>query len=158
MNEQDSKRKKIIRAIRTRLEAIKRNAEGFATNAGAQIHVAFFPQLGPDDPYPCLAIATGTDSLGNQQAKIAITLPIEISVVAHVDIKGGADPLDVVEDGISDVKRAIELEDRTLGGLLPNKLQRGPVTAYEREPGSRLVGSVVTYVAFYTEDWGDPHR
>ena len=48
-----------------------------------------------------------------------------------------------VEQGIADVKRAIELTDTRLGGLLSGSFERGPVETAPREPGSLAIAAAV---------------
>lgn len=155
-----SKRQRILEALKARLREISVE-NGYATNAGDHIFLGSLPNLGPDDPAPCLAIVPGDDAPGSQQAKVMIDWPIDIYVVASVDLKGG-DPWVAIEDGIADVKQAIELEDRGLREgvtqLLADKIRRAPVRTMPRESGFPLVGAMVGYVAPYWEVWGAPRE
>jgi hypothetical protein len=48
------------------------------------------------------------------------------------------------------------LEDRTLGQLVPNRIERGSTRTLPREPGNGVVGAGVTYIATHLERWGNP--
>jgi len=67
-----------------------------------------------------------------------------------------------VEDALADIKEAVEVEDRSLGGLLiggrnnPEGLQRGTTEPFERRSGSEVVGALITYACRYAEAWGQP--
>jgi hypothetical protein len=150
----DSKRKRILAALVARLEAIHK-ADGFNTDAGDRVFRGYVPQLGPDDATPYLSLIAPDDTPGSQMVKVVQTLSIDIYVVGRVDLRG-EDPDADVEDGIADVKKAIELEDRELGGLLCDRLTRGVTRSFERESGTPLIGAIVAYQAKYTDVWGDP--
>jgi hypothetical protein len=151
----DSKRLTILNAIKARLAAI--NGVGvFVTDAGDRIFTGVLPQLGPDDAYPCLVVYAADDSVGNQQSRVMLSLPVEIAVVVPVDALA-KDEWDRVEAALADVKRAIELPDRTLGNrLVQDRLRRGSTRMLDRDPGSTVAGVVIRYELPYYEEWGEP--
>jgi hypothetical protein len=117
--------------------------------------------LGPHD-YP-LAIAivpstTVTDP--NQEGKKLITLPVE----CHAAVRADAPQPGTLESTwrqaetiLGDIKRAIELDDKTLGGLAAD-LAAGESTPIPREEGSQTVGLLIEYRVLYTELWGNPDK
>ena len=147
-----SKREAILTALIARVSAIQ-VANGFATDAGAVVIVGETPELGPDDPTVALAVILGDDQPGYQGEHVFVELPIGIQALARADLE---QPWLSIEAVIADIKRAVELEDRTLGGVVRRFLQRGPTRALPREPGSTTVGAVVTYIAPFVEQWGNP--
>ena len=80
-------------------------------------------------------------------------LPVGIAVLAKADLD---EPWLAVEQTLGEVKRAVELEDRSLGHLLKQPLERAGTQTLEREPGSETVGLITTYLCFYAEPWGEP--
>lgn len=127
----------------------------FVTAAGTKIYQGFLPQLGPDDTYPCLAVCISDDEVGNQQARVVLQLPIDIYVVVPIGSESAV--WTEVEAALADVKRALELEDRTLGGLLGNeRVRRGPTRNLERESAGVVAGVVIRYTLPYFEEWGQP--
>lgn len=148
-----SRRQRIIESIIGRLEAI--NGEGnFQTNAGvAAFFKGYRPTLGDADPDFAIALTIGTDRLQWQGNKMLIDLPIEISALAKVDKE---DAFASIEALIADIKRAMELDDTTLDGLLRDDLEREPTTTFDRRGGAPDEGAVLVYVAPYAEAWGAP--
>ena len=65
-------------------------------------------------------------------------------------------PWILIEAMLGDVKRAMELSDRTLGGLVQRQIERGATRILPRESGARTVGVMVPYVVPFTERWGAP--
>lgn len=135
-----------------RLEVITRRA-GFTTDAGRQVYLNEAPPLGPDDPEVAIAIAVNDDEPGHQAEKIVIRLPLEIHALARADLER---PWLAVERVLGDIKRAMELPDRTVGGLVLRQFERGTTRTLEREEGSSTVGAAVTYIFPYAELWGAP--
>jgi|SRR6185369_10136330 len=147
-----SNREQVLVAVRARLRAILQ-AEGFRTNVGQAVFLNEVPDLGPDDPDEIIAMVVGTDQPRYQGMQVFIDLPIEIQAVAKADLD---DPYLTVEAVLADVKEAIELEDRTLNGLVKHQIERGPTRTLPREPGSTTVGVAIMYGFPYTEVYGAP--
>lgn len=149
-----SKRERILAVLIGRLERIER-LNGFATDVGLTLYVGELPTLGPDDPDDAVALIVGSEQATWQQGKCFITLPIAVVALAKV---GCQDAWRKVEAVIADGKRAMELEDRMLNGLLDQvkPMERGTVEPYPREPGSTTIGSSLGYVIRFTETWGAP--
>src|SRR3990167_4114681 len=146
-----TKREAILAELLLRLSAIT-IAHGYATDAGDQVFLGESPQLGEDDPSQGLALVVEDDEV-NSKGYVFITLPIAVQALAKADLDT---PWLAIEAILGDVKRAIELEDRTLGGLLKSELRRGSTRTLAREPGSTTVGEGITYRCEYVESWGNP--
>lgn len=146
------KRQAILEALRDRLEAIT-TANGFRTNAGQTVCLGETPALGPDDATVAIAIVVGDDEPRFQGEHVFVSLPIGVQALAQADLD---DPYLAIEAVLGDIKEAVELEDRTLGGLVPRSIDRGSTRTLEREPGSTTVGVELEYSAPYTEVWGAP--
>ena len=148
----DSTRQQIIDAVKARLEAIRQGAT-FQTDAGYVVYVNESPALGPDDPDTAIAVAIGDDIPQWHGEQVLLTLPMEINAVASDQIR---DAWRAVEPVLADIKRAIELEDRFLGGLLKYRLSRHSTRTLPRDEGSTTVGVGITYHFEYAEVWGQP--
>lgn len=145
-----SRRQRIIQALADRLRVIQ-VANGFGTDAGLLTFLGEVPTFGPDDPDVAIALAVGDSETGGRVEAMTL-LPIEIQALAKADISA---PLLSIEATITDIRKAVELEDRSLGGEC-KQLTRGPVRALPRESGMDVVGAGVEYRALYGEKWGDP--
>lgn len=155
----DSRRQLILAALRTRLEVIS-TSNGFNTNAGQRVYVGEVPSLGPHDLEQAIVMLPKEDIIGTLQAgKFSITLPVDIVALAKATI---TDAWVTVEQLLADIKTAVELDDRSLGGLLvggnnnPEGLLRGTTEPFERPSGSDWVGVSITYAGHYRESWGRP--
>jgi hypothetical protein len=153
-----SRRQRILEALKARVEAIT-IANGFQTDIGLTVLLGETPTFGPDDATQVLAILPGEDQILGQQAKVSILLPVNIAVIVSPDI---AQPWVIVEQALSDIKQAVELVDRSLGGLLTpgdgnvEGLVRGTTEIFERTSGSDAIGAAITYGCKYAESWGNP--
>jgi hypothetical protein len=150
--EMPSHRELILRAIGTRLETI-RVASGFATDAGLRVFHGPV-RFGPDDPPIAIAVVPGgtTTTSDPRAVKKTVHLPVDIHAMARDDLDH---PLLVVESVIADIKTALEVEDRSLGGLAKD-FRAGEVLPLPRAEGSTTIGSRVEYLVLYIELWGDP--
>ena len=142
----------IIAAFKTRLEAIRAD-DGFNTDAGLAVVAGEVPTLGPDDPDVAIAVLVGDDEPKAQGNALFIRLPIELAAVAKATLDA---PWVAVEAVLEDIKRAMELQDRTLGGLAVSNIERGSTRTLPRESGSTTVGAAMTYFCSYKEAWGNP--
>ncbi len=125
---------------------------GFATDVGQRVYLGEAPQLGPDDPDAAVALLLG-EQPGDLGLNVFTEIPLECQAHAKADLDAA---WLTVENVIGDIKRAVELADRSLGGLVLQQLRRGPVKAIQREPGSTTIGASVTYLAQFKEAWGAP--
>lgn len=146
-------RQQIIEAVRDRLQDITTLHE-FETDAGNAVYVGERPELGESDPEAAIALLIGVDQIRTQTEQLLILLPLEIHALAKVDLERQG--YLTAEQVLGDIKRAVELTDRTLGGLVKRQIQRGATRVVERRPGSTTVGIAITYFALYTELWGNP--
>jgi len=148
-------RLRVLEEFERRLSAI--HGSGFETNAGHAVYLGDAPQLGPDDPEQAIAILPGVEDPRWIAKQLLVLWPIEIHALAKADLGGGGKSWKAVERVIADIKRAVELEDRTFGGLLRrDSIERGAVRSREREPGNTTVGAIVPYIVRILEVWGDP--
>lgn len=146
-------RQRILEACRSRLETIS-TPEWYAPHGGVLVVLGEMPELGPDDPPAIVAVVAGDDAPRRQGEKFLITLPIELQAVVSVEVD---DPYDKAEALLAAIKRAFELPDRTLGGLVPsNTIERGQTRVLPREVGQTTLGLGVTYEVDYQETWGAP--
>jgi hypothetical protein len=154
------KRYDAIKAIRDRLEQIS-TSNGYLTDAGALIFIGEAAVLehmetnGDEVPEIALAVMVGTDEvIPAQGEKVVSILPVEVQALAKASLP---EPQLTAEQIIHDVKKAVEQEDRTLGGLLLNRgLERGVTRVIDREPGGYHVGIGVMYRLALAEPWGQP--
>lgn len=155
---QDSIRKQILAAVRARLEAIT-TANDFSTDAGAHIFMGVLPKLGPEDPDAVIAVVPQDFSptpLGKVQLRIAGDWPIDVIAVANAS-ENRDDPWMVIEDVLADIQRAMELEDRTFGGLVnPTEFESGAARIFGRESASEIVAVAQTYTFRLQRVWGCP--
>lgn len=153
-----SRRQQILEAVQTRLRTIRANTvspggQRFQTDAGQYVFVNETPSLGPDDPESAIAVVVGEDQVLVQGNKVIVTLPLEVQALASSQREGA---WQFTEPVLADIKRALEVADRTLGGLVHQWLQRGSTRTLERDEGSTTVGVGLAYVATYSETWGSP--
>lgn len=149
----------IIAALISRLQAVTM-ANDFLTDAGQNIFTGETPQLGPDDPDIAFAVVPGDETVLVQGEKFGNNLPIEIQAVRKLSSANvGVDEWVSIEDMLSDIKSAIETGNRaesgTIDGLVPYGIDRSTTRTVPREPGSTVVAAGITYIAQFTESWGD---
>jgi hypothetical protein len=148
-----SKRLDALLAIKGRLAQIA-TSNGYETNAGALVFIGEVVIVGESDPDSALGIVIGDDSLGPQGERVVSSIPIEIqALVKVVDDQ----PLVTVESVIADIKKAVEQQDRTLGGLLINRgLERRQTKVAPRDPNIPYAAATVGYEMQMFEPWGAP--
>lgn len=152
-----SLRQQILAAVVTRLSVITQADGAYFTDAGATLFAGEAPQLGPDDPAHALAVLLVDDEPRQAGPGYLVTGTLEIHAVANTALDGTSldDAWMLVEQLLADIKRAVELTDRKLGGLLYN-MERGPARPLPRQEGSLTVGAIMTYELSWKEDWGTP--
>lgn len=153
-----SAREAAIEELEARLERITQE-NGFNTDAGRQICLMERPVFGPSDPPAAISIIIPEDSPDPRQREHVITtVQFSVQAIVPAAVEGQPwVPWREIERIIADIKRAVELPDRTLGGaLITDGLTRGTTRALEREPGSEVVGGAVDYRAVFAEVWGAP--
>src|SRR5689334_19008021 len=106
-----SRRQTILERLRDRCGAIA-IADGFETNAGEHVFLGEAHGFGPDDPPIAIVVVVGEETPKYTGENIAIDLPIVFQALASADLD---EPWIAVEQLLSDIKRAVELPDRTLG-------------------------------------------
>jgi hypothetical protein len=142
VSDEPTKRQLILAALEARLQTTNHT-----------VFVGEMRELGEDDPDVAIALLVGEDVPNYQGEKLAIRLPLPIAALAKANLDA---PWQSVEGLLGAIKRAVELEDRTLGGLVKREIVRGATQVLQREPGSQTVGLVITYEAPFTEKWGNP--
>lgn len=149
-----TRRALIIAALVARVSTIT-VANGFETNGGELVFVGEASALGADDPDQALAVVIGDEDLAWQLPGKAFlpALPIAVRALAKADSDAA---WMTVEALVGDIKRAMEVGDPMLGGLLTYPLERGSVQTLRREVGAETVGAAVTYRVRWKESWGAP--
>lgn len=143
-----SRRQAVLEAVVARLQAIE-VANGYATDAGQTVFLGEAPALGPDDPPVAIAVVARDTQPAPNRFEV---LPIEIQAIAKADLN---QPYMAAETVFSDVARAMELTDRTLGGLVKD-IEIGPTRLLPRDDGSTAVGTSIVYELSYVRVWGTP--
>jgi len=150
-------RQRIVETIETRLQAI--HGDEFQTNAGHRVFLGVDAELSTEDDldHPedsaAIQISVGDDEPDHHMERVQRTMPVVISSVALATYRK---PWAAIEATLADIQRAMELEDRTLGGLVPSDIDEGLIRTRERESGSEVVGSEITYTVIYSHQWGQP--
>lgn len=147
-----SNRQELLEAFKTRVSAIAK-ADGFQTDAGLTVFLGDLPTLGPDDPPEAIAIMVGDDEPRYQGAQILIRLPVLLVALVKAELD---EPWAAVEAILADLKTAVELPDRTLGGTVKRQIERGVTRTLPREMGSTTIGAAITYWCPYVEVYGAP--
>jgi len=127
-------------------------ANGYDSDAGLRVYIGTAPELGPADPDYAIAIVPG-DELADEQGRITNTLPVAVQAIGKSD---AADAWINLELLLGDLKKAIELEDRTLGSVLKGIMKRGVTRSIERPPGATTIGLEIFYLCPYVDEWGNP--
>lgn len=151
-------RQLLLEALRGRLRAI-RTSDGFQTDVGASddtLIIGESVELGPDDPAVAIAMVVGDEEPQRNGENVFSELPIEFQALVRVSNDGFSAAYLAAEALVSDIKRALELSDRSVGGLVRPRLERGVVRTVPRESGSQTVGVGITYLAPRVEAWGNP--
>jgi len=147
-----SKRRDAIGEMKNRLSTIA-IANGYHTDAGADIADGEVYELGPDDPPVSLAMVVKKETLIQYQAdvKLAFHLPVEVVILVRPDLD---DVRGAIEDAIEDVKKAMETGDRQFDGILANPLRRGEIEPLDRTSGSTVAGAIIPYTLPISEGYG----
>ena len=134
------------------LAALIQTANGYDTDTGLRVYLGAAPELGDADPDYAIAIVPG-DEAATEDGRISNVLPIAIQAIGK---SSAADAWINLELLLGDIKRALELEDRTLGSILKGVMKRGPTRSLERDPGSTTIGIEIFYFCPYVDEWGNP--
>lgn len=146
-------RRAVLDELRTRLQAIQ-VSNGFNTDAGLAVFLGEIPQLGEDDPTQALVLVVGDDAPSYTGENVATLLAVEVQALVF-DSAATPDPFDRIEEIIEDIRKALEVPDRTLGGLVKQRgLVRAPTRSIPRQEGGQVVGAAVGYQAPIVEKWG----
>ena len=113
-------------------------------------------ELGEDDPPTALAIVVQDSQPQPRGGFLEVPVLVEFQALAKVDPDLVDQPYIAAEIILTDVQRAIEAGDRTLGGRIKGELQLGPTRVVPKQPGSMTVGVGVTYGGTFIRTWGQP--
>lgn len=153
----NSKRIGAITELKRRLAAIERPA--FSTDAGKNVFVGEVVSLGHHDPETAIAIVIGdsTETHRGLSDVVEGNSVVAIQAIVKAAPADRADPFLMAEDVIADIKRAVELEDRSLDGwCLSTGFARAAIRPARRMEGSEYVGAAVEYALAVEERWGHP--
>jgi len=134
------------------LAGVIKVANGFDSDAGLHVYIGTAPELGPNDPDYAIAIVPG-DELTTEDGRLSNSFPVEVQAIGKA---AAADAWINLELLVGDLKRAIELEDRTLGSVIKGVMKRGATRTLERPPGSLTIGAGIIYSCPYVDEWGNP--
>ena len=109
-----TRRQDIIDEVISRVSAITKT-NGFSTNAGRNVYVGEIVKLGENEPDSAIAIVIGNETTVSQRVKVIYDLDIEIQALVKAQLD---QPWTLAEVMIGDIKKAVELEDRRLGGAV----------------------------------------
>ena len=151
-----TRRQQIITEIVSRLKAITK-VGFFETDAGQNVFVGEIVRFGENDPDSAITVVVGDETTVSQRVQVIYDFTLDIQALFKAQLD---DPWELIEEMIGDIKNAVELEDRTLGGMVNGNGQSGlvrvGVTTIPREPGSPVIGASVTYNARCNDTWGSP--
>lgn len=147
-----SRRQQILVEMLSRVSAIKRS-DGFNTDAGLAFYAGDNPVLGDDDPESAVAVILREEPVISSRENVSVRLQIEVQAIAKADVNQSWLK---AEELLADIKKAVELSDRTLGGLTPNRIERNGARTLPRDTGATTVGASVFYATNYIEAWGNP--
>ena len=157
-----SKRQQIIAALKARAAEIQ-IANGYQTDAGLTVHYGYRrPALA--DTMPRIGLVSGelepTDPINQGDVVVRLHWPVWFIGIDRVDA-GADDALDKAEAILSDLKRAVFLEDRTLEGVLLTNRNVGDIlyggeTVIDREDGGHYVQCAVCALVTFVEGYGVP--
>lgn len=154
-----SRLEQFVLESRKRLQRIRTSTgENFATDAGDSVFLGAIPSLGPDDNREAIAIG-----LSFERGKVIgdfISLTVILGIQALVYVPSElllSDSFLRAMQILSDIRRAMETEDRTMGGLIEGHgLEYDIPSVVDRETGSQFVGVQMDYRAGIKECWGNP--
>jgi hypothetical protein len=147
-----TRRLAILVALMERVAEIT-TANGFASDAGHTVLLGEKVEFGESDPEQAVAVVVLSDIPQHVGENVSMVMPVEFQAIAKADID---QPWIAAEQLLGDIKKAVELPDRTLGGLTPRFIKRGSTRVLPREPGATTVGVGVTYLVPYEEAFGKP--
>ena len=155
----DSRRRRILEATRTLLLEIL-IAHDCRTDLGANVQMGEAKTFGPDDPRQVLVIRPRQAVVESQQLRVRyMSLAVDVAIVLAPDVE---EPWAIVEDGLADIKEALELDTGILIDLLTGGRDNATgmrlvsEESYERQSGSDVSGAVLSYLFHYRETFGAP--
>lgn len=143
---------RILQAVAERLEVISQ-LNGYYTDIGRSIRLDMREPQAED--IPCCLVMMSERSLESNSGCTS-RIDMQITVVGYTPL---IDQAYVHGDEIlSDIQRAVELKDTTLGGLLRRQFGLAFLSSeiYMPEIGASAVGARVTYSAPHMRIAGDP--
>ena len=148
------KRLRILYAVRDRLQVINQ-AAGYYTDVGRDVRL---DRRDPDLEHAplCHLYFEAGEVQRTQNERQSIDQPVTIVAVAPLK---SHEPEELGEMLLADIQRAVELNDRSLGGLLSLATEGLQPVAFEismPESGSNVVAAAISYAAPYIRPSGDP--
>lgn len=143
---------RIVQAVADRCLTITEE-NGYYTNIGARVLLDLRqPQA---DELPCIMVFAGQRTV-QETLNCAARTDMEIIILGYVERID--QPLILGDQVQSDIQRAVELEDETLGGLLRGQhgLAYASSEIFMPEVGANVVGARVTYSAPSVRLTGNP--
>ncbi len=157
MTTPESRLQLIIAASKRRLVVIRTDA-GYATDAGQAVYLGAIPALGSNDDRAAVALLPSFENLKVVGAYVQYTVVLQIQALVFVESESQlSDSFEIALAMLSDIQRAMELDERTLGGLIDGLgLEFGLPSLVERETGSQFVGLQMEYRGKVKHAWGNP--
>lgn len=151
----DSVAKRLVLEISSRCQQIT-VANGFHTNAGQQVFRGRVTFDAEADPLPALSIFAHEEVIEQNMHDERMDVKLNIAIFAHAETDA-LNPLDIAEDLVADIKRAVLLlSNRSAGGLCQDIRYAGREAA-PPEDGSNTTSVRVHFEVLYPEIYGDPH-
>lgn len=147
----DTIAKQNIDAIKTRLQAIL-VAGGFNTNAGAQVYVGR-RSFDENDTLPAVTVFDNgeqSEEIGSKRVRNELVVSVEGFAAPS------GDSLTATSDLVGDIKKAVLLDDVSLGGLAQYLGYRG-YSAQPPRDGGTISSVLVNFSVVYDERYGDPY-
>lgn len=142
----------MLEIVVSRLQAIQ-TADGFHTDIGSNVLLGV-PTVAEGE-FGIRVFATDEEAGPGTHPRLGLALTVNVQ--AQIPIADVPDFGELPELVIADIQKAVELEDRSLGGLAPNGLVYfGRKIAYPREIPS--VVAAVLYLARYQRRYGSPDK
>lgn len=150
-----TKLERILVEVRARLEVIDQ-AAGFYTDIGCDVRLdRIEPEL-DDAPLCSVFFGEGSvDEARNKRQRIGLS----ITVIGYSGLVIGVSPQTRGAQILADIARALELPDRTLGGLLIDSENGLDLESFEiqtPESGVDIVAARATYAVPHVRKYGDP--
>lgn len=133
----------------SRRQTVREAWKAQVETAGYPVGMGEVPTLGPDDAEQAVVLVF-TDAVSAQGHKKFHETTVDICALAKADLD---EPWVALEEMVAALKAAVETTDHTVAGILVEPVSERDL---EREPGSTVVGTVLSYRFRWQERWGAP--